>query len=296
MESAAPAIVLPPPESEPNRVVFRSWTDYLRPTTLAFVAVHAIAIAGVVVFGWSWRGAALAVGMYFVRMVVVTAGYHRYFSHRSFKTSRWFQFLLAIAAQTSGQKGVLWWASHHRWHHKYSDMPEDVHSVRRNGFWHAHVGWVLDRHWDDTDPKMITDLTKYRELRVLNHSAVSQLPTIALAVACLLLGGWHGLLWGFFVSTVMLWHGSFSINSLAHLIGRRRYETTDDSRNSLALALITTGEGWHNNHHHYQSSANQGFRWWQIDVTYYVLNVLAALGLVWDLRRPPRAVVTGTAT
>ena len=151
MQSTAPATALP--VSSPTRTVkAMTWSDYLRPTTLAFVAVHAVAIAGVVVFGWSWRGAALAVGMYFVRMVIVTAGYHRYFSHRSFKTSRWFQFLLAIAAQTSGQKGVLWWASHHRWHHKHSDTPADVHSVRWRGFWYSHVGWVLSSDWNDTAP------------------------------------------------------------------------------------------------------------------------------------------------
>ncbi len=273
----------------------RSWTDYLRPTTLAFVAVHAAAVLGVVLLGWSWRGLALALAMYFIRMVLVTAAYHRYFSHRSFKTSRWFQFLLALAAQSSGQKGVLWWASHHRWHHRHSDLPGDVHSVRRDGFWHAHVGWILGRHWDHTDPRLIGDLTRYRELRVLDHPAVSQLPTIALALGCLLAGGWHGLIWGFFVSTVLLWHGSFSINSLAHLWGKRRFPTADDSRNNLLLALITTGEGWHNNHHHYQSSANQGFRWWEIDVTYYVLNLLAFFGLVWDLRCPTQAAFAGEA-
>jgi stearoyl-CoA desaturase (delta-9 desaturase) len=283
--SAAPALPQTPPS--------RSWTRYLRPTTLAFGAVHLAAVAGVAVLGFSWRGLVLALAMYFVRMVIVTAAYHRYFSHRSFKTSRWFQFLLALAAQSSGQKGVLWWASHHRWHHKHSDDALDVHSAKRNGFWYAHVGWVLGSAWNETDRSLIGDLAKYPELRVLDHAAVSQLPTIALAVGCLLLGGLHGLVWGFLVSTVLLWHGTFSINSLAHLWGKRRYPTNDDSRNNLALAIITTGEGWHNNHHHYQSSANQGFRWWEVDVTYYVLSLMAALGLVWDLRRPPPAALAG---
>jgi stearoyl-CoA desaturase (delta-9 desaturase) len=279
----------------PSSPPMRSWTGYLRPTAIAFGGVHLAAVVGVILLGFSWHGVALALGMYFARMVIVTAAYHRYFSHRSFKTSRWFQFLLAIAAQTSGQKGVLWWASHHRWHHKYSDQPNDVHSAKRKGFWYAHVGWILRPSWDKTDRKAIGDLTKYPELRFLDRGSVSQLPTVALALACLLLGGWHGLVWGFFVSTVLLWHGTFSINSLAHLWGRRRFATGDDSRNNLALALITTGEGWHNNHHHYQSSARQGFRWWEIDVTYYVLKLLAAAGLVWDLRRPPRAALAGAA-
>jgi stearoyl-CoA desaturase (delta-9 desaturase) len=254
--------------------------------------VHLAAVVGAVYY-WSWSGLALAVGAYFVRMFVVTAGYHRYFSHRAFKTSRLFQFILAVGAQSAGQKGVIWWASHHRWHHKHSDTPKDVHSARLRGFWYSHVGWVLSSDWNETDPAMVADLTKYPELRFLNRGFMAVVPAVALAAAFLATGGVHALVWGYMVSTVLLWHGSFSINSLAHLFGRRRYATSDDSRNSWLLALITTGEGWHNNHHHYQSSANQGFRWWEIDVTYYLLRVMERLGLVWDLRRPPREVLDG---
>jgi stearoyl-CoA desaturase (delta-9 desaturase) len=249
-----------------------------------------VALAGVLFTGWSWRGAALAVALYFVRMVVVTMGYHRYFSHRTFKTSRAFQFLLALGAQSAAQKGVLWWASHHRWHHKHSDTDADPHSAKRRGFWHAHLGWILGQDWDETRLELVGDLAKFPELRFLNRPSVQLLPALLLAIACLALGGVPGLVWGFFVSTVLLWHGTFTINSLCHMFGRRRFETTDDSRNSLALALLTTGEGWHNNHHHYQSSARQGFRWWEIDVTFYVLKALAAVGLVWDLRPAPPSV------
>jgi stearoyl-CoA desaturase (delta-9 desaturase) len=274
------------PVSPPN-------VGYLRVTSLAFWGVHVAAVVGVIALGWSWSGAALALGSYLVRMIVVTAGYHRYFAHRSFKTSRAFQFLLALGAQSAAQKGVLWWASHHRWHHKYSDTPQDVHSVRQRGFWYAHIGWVMGLEWDKTDHTLVADLAKFPELRALDRWGVHLLPTVALALAFLFVGGATGLVWGYFVSTVLLWHGSFSINSLAHLWGKRPYDTSDDSRNNLVLALITTGEGWHNNHHRYQSSANQGFRWWEIDLTYYVLRMLALLGLVWDLRRPPREVVLG---
>ena len=189
---------------------------------------------------------------------------------------------------------MLWWAGHHRHHHKHSDGPQDIHSARRSGFWHSHIGWILGPDWDHTNTALIGDFAKFPELRVLNHSAVNILPAVALAFAFCALGGWHALVWGFFVSTVMLWHGSFSINSLSHLFGKRRYETGDDSRNNWALAILTTGEGWHNNHHHYQSSANQGFRWWEIDVTFYVLRVLEVFGLVWELRRPSPAVIAGT--
>lgn len=267
------------------------WWSYIRVTTMAFWGVHLAALIGVILCGFSWSGVALAVGVYFVRMFVVTAAYHRYFSHRSFKTSRWFQFVLALGAQSAAQKGVIWWASHHRWHHKHSDTEKDVHSADRRGFWYAHFGWIMRPDWNDTDVSGVPDLVRYPELRFLNHPAVAQLPTVALALAFLIFGGGYGLAWGYFVSTVLLWHGSFSINSLAHLIGRRRYETGDLSRNSLFLALLTTGEGWHNNHHHYQSSARQGFRWWQVDVTYYLLRLMALTGLIWDVREPPRHVV-----
>jgi stearoyl-CoA desaturase (delta-9 desaturase) len=253
-----------------------------------FWLVHAAAVAGVIHYGWSWSGLTLAVGVYFVRMFVVTAAYHRYFSHRAFKTSRAFQLLLAIGAQSAAQKGVIWWASHHRWHHKHSDTPLDPHSAKLRGFWHSHIGWILSDEWRRTNESMVGDLMKYPELRILNRTAFALLPAVGLALAFFLLGGVHGLVWGFFVSNVMLWHGSFSINSLSHLFGRRRYATTDDSRNNWLLAIITTGEGWHNNHHHYQSSARQGFRWWEIDVTYYLLRLMALCGLIWDLRPPPR--------
>jgi stearoyl-CoA desaturase (delta-9 desaturase) len=276
--------VLPPPPR-------LSWLSYIRATTVLFWGVHLTALLGVLYCGWSWHGAALALGSYYIRMFVVTAGYHRYFSHRAYKTSRLFQFLLAVGAQSAAQKGVLWWAGHHRWHHKHSDTQKDVHSAKLRGFWFANLGWILRDEWTDTDTGMVSDLARFPELRLLNNPAVAMVPTVLLAVAFLWIGGLSGLVWGYFVSTVLLWHGSFSVNSLAHVFGRKRYETGEESRNSWWLALVTTGEGWHNNHHFYQSSANQGFHWWQIDVTYYVLRLMEAVGLVWDLRRPPRELI-----
>jgi stearoyl-CoA desaturase (delta-9 desaturase) len=232
-----------------------SWRGDVRVTTLLFAMVHLTAILGGIWF-WSWRGVTLALASYLVRMVIVTAGYHRYFSHRAFKTSRAFQFLLAVAAQTVGQRGVIWWASHHRWHHKQSDTPLDVHSPRQRGFWYAHLGWVLSSNWNETAPAMVKDLTRFPELRFLNRGVGEIAPMVGLGLAFLglaflVLGGVHAFVWGFLVSSVLVWHGSFAINSLAHVFGRRRYETPDDSRNSFLLALATTGEGWHNNHHRY---------------------------------------------
>jgi stearoyl-CoA desaturase (delta-9 desaturase) len=258
---------------------------------VAFWGVHVAALVGAIVCGVSWAGIALAVGVYFARMFVVTAAYHRYFSHRSFKTSRWFQFVLALGAQSAAQKGVIWWASHHRWHHKYSDTDKDIHSAEKRGFWHSHLGWIMRPEWNDTDDAGVPDLKKFPELRFLNHPAIAMLPTVALALAFLIFGGLHGLVWGYFVSTVLLWHGSFSINSLSHVFGDKRYDTGDSSRNNWLLAILTTGEGWHNNHHHYQSSVRQGFHWWQIDITYYLLRLLSFTGLIWDLRQPPRHAV-----
>jgi len=254
-----------------------------------FFAVHIAAVAGIFWFGWSWSGALLAVALYYVRMFGVTGAYHRYFSHRAYRTSRAFQFLLALLAMTSVQKGVLWWASHHRTHHRNSDQPNDVHSVLHDGFWWSHVGWIISSKYDSTDLSKVKDLARFPELRFLDRFHV--LVPIAYATALYLIGGTWALFWGFFVSTTLLWHGTFTINSLTHVFGSQRYVTTDNSRNHWLLAVITMGEGWHNNHHYYQRSVNQGFFWWEIDPTYYVLRVLSWVGLVWDLHTPPPHVL-----
>ncbi len=229
--------------------------------------------------------------LYFIRMFAVTGVYHRYFAHRSYKTSRWFQFVLAFLAQTSSQKGALWWAAHHRHHHKYSDQPQDVHSPVQRGFFYSHVGWMFD-NTDATDYAKIKDFAKYPELVFLNK--FWWIPPTLLGFGVWLALGWSGLLIGFSLSTVLLWHGTFTINSFTHIVGKRVYPTTDASKNSMFFALITMGEGWHNNHHYYQASTRQGFHWWQIDMTYYILKMLSWVGLVWDLREPPAEVIAGT--
>lgn len=260
---------------------------------LPFLAVHFACLSAFFIkFQWSYLIACLAI--YYLRMFFVTAGYHRYFSHRSFKTSRWFQFVMAVMATTSTQKGVLWWAANHRHHHRYSDTEEDLHSPTLSGFWWSHVGWILSDQYHETQVELISDFHKYPELRWLNRYHL--VPPVILATSLFLIGGWGLLVWGFFISTVMLWHSSFTVNSLSHVFGRRRYETSDTSRNSLLLALLTMGEGWHNNHHHYMASARQGFFWWEVDVTYYVLKALSWLRIVWDLRQPPHAVLEPTAS
>lgn len=260
---------------------------YRRLNTLPFIIMHLL-LLGIFFTGVTWESVVVCVVLYFVRMFGVTAGYHRYFSHRTFKTSRLGQFLLAFLAETSAQKGVLWWAAHHRHHHRYSDLPEDVHSPVQRGFWYSHVGWLFDGT-SKTRFERIRDMAKYPELRFLNTFWL--LPPTILGVSTYFLFGASGLFVGFFLSTVLLWHGTFTINSLSHVWGKRRYQTTDDSRNNWILALITLGEGWHNNHHHYMLSTRQGFFWWEIDITYYLLKFFSWLGLVWDLREPPAEVV-----
>ena len=270
-----------------------AFRDQVNLKSVPFWGVHIAAVAGVAILGWSWSGFALAMGLYFVRMFGITAGNHRYFSHRTYKMGRGMQLAMAIVGTTSVQKGVLWWAAHHRAHHKYSDEPQDIHSVRQRGFWWAHVGWILSLEHDETDWKRIPDLARFPELVWLNryHLVV----TIVFATMLYLAGGAWALVWGFCVSTVLLWHGTFTINSLSHVFGRRRYQTTDDSKNNWLLALITMGEGWHNNHHHYQRATSQGFFWYEVDVTFYALKVLAALRLVSDLHTPPDHVLARPA-
>ena len=257
-------------------------------SSVPFVLFHVAALSVFrVKFHWWYPLACLF--LYGTRMFFVTAGYHRYFSHRSFKTSRWFQFVIAFMAMSSSQKGVLWWAAHHRHHHRYSDEDEDVHSPTLFGFFWAHIGWILSDKYNDTRLHYIGDFAKFPELRWLDKYYLVA-PT-ALGVVLWLIGGWGLFAWGFCLSTVMLWHGTFTINSLSHLFGNRRYETTDTSRNNWLLALVTLGEGWHNNHHHYMAAARQGFYWWEVDITYYGLKLLNSLGLIRELRQVPAHIL-----
>jgi stearoyl-CoA desaturase (delta-9 desaturase) len=251
-------------------------------TSAPFLAFHLIPLSAVVV-GVTARALIMCAVLYAVRMFFVTAGYHRYFSHRSYRLPRWAQLVMALGGTTAMQKGPLWWAAHHRDHHRYSDTDLDVHSPLR-GFWWSHVGWILSDKHKGTDERRIRDLAKYPELRwVERHDWVAP---AALAGASFLVGGLPGLVIGFGLSTVLLWHGTFLVNSLAHVMGRRRYATSDSSRNSWIIALLTHGEGWHNNHHHHQSSARQAHRWWEWDPSYYVLWGLSKVGIVRDLKRP----------
>jgi stearoyl-CoA desaturase (delta-9 desaturase) len=273
--------------------------DWVR--VIPFVILHAGCL-GVIWVGWSPVAVAAAVAFYFVRMFAVTGIYHRYFSHKTYTTSRPFQFLLALWGGTTVQRGPLWWACHHRHHHQHSDGAEDAHSPHVHGFWWSHIGWITSRRNFPTDYGKVRDLARYPELVWLNRFDT----VVPMATGCAVWGlgrllevyaptlgtnGWQMLTWGFFISTTALFHGTSCINSLAHLMGRRRFQTGDDSRNSFILALVTLGEGWHNNHHRYMSSTRNGFYWWEIDPTYYGLRLLARTGLIRGLKPVPQSVL-----
>jgi stearoyl-CoA desaturase (delta-9 desaturase) len=266
-----------------------------------------VACVGLFFVGFSWIALAALIVTYAVRVFALTAGYHRYFSHNSYKTSRAFQFLLAFLGGSSAQMGALWWAAHHRHHHLHADTPEDIHSPHIKGLFWSHLGWIMCRKYATTELQRIPDFARFPELRFLDRFHV--LPPLALAVGLYLLGnklavaapglgtsGWQLVMWGFFLSSVFVYHATFCINSLTHMVGTRRFNTKDKSRNSMLLALITFGEGWHNNHHRYPVCTRQGLYWWEIDLTYYILKALSWVGIVWDLREPPARLYEEAAT
>ncbi len=292
----------------------RNWVDSSTPAeplgsadriawlrVLPFLGLH-LSCGAVFWVGVSKTALLVAAGLYVVRMFAVTAFYHRYFAHRSFRTSRALQFVFAVIGATSVQRGPLWWAAHHRNHHLHADTTLYPHSPHLRGILWSHMGWFLTSNGFQTHWKRIPDLVRYGELRWLDRFDIAA--PLALALILYALGAWVGsvkpasgitgaqmLVWGFCISTVVLFHATVTINSLAHRFGTRRFATRDASRNNLWLALLTFGEGWHNNHHFYPGSARQGFRWWEIDLTYYVLRLMALCGLVQGLKPVPARVL-----
>jgi stearoyl-CoA desaturase (Delta-9 desaturase) len=264
--------------------------DSVRPTVIPFVLFH-LAVLGVFWSGFTTGAVITCIALYVVRVFGITAGYHRLLSHRAYKAGRVTQFLIVLCGALAMQRGPLWWAAKHREHHSDSDTPADAHSPRHYGFWGAHVGWIF-RKRADADMSLIQDFAKYPELRWLQKHEYA--PGILLGAACLLIGGAPGFFVGFVLSTMLVYHATFMINSLAHVFGRQRYLTGDDSRNNWLLAIIALGEGWHNNHHYYPASARNGFFWYEYDVTWYVLKLLERCGLVWDLKTPPKSVLENT--
>ena len=268
--------------------------------SIPFIVLH-VGCLGVIWTGWSWTAVGLAVFLYVVRMFAITGIYHRYFCHRAYQTSRPVQFLFGLVGLTAVQRGPLWWAAVHRHHHAHSDEPVDTHSPVTKGFLWSHVGWLTSSRNFPTDYRMVRDLQKFPELVFLNRFDL--IGPLLLLVFLAVLGSalqafapglgtnaWQLIVWGFFISTTVLFHATCAINSFAHTLGSKRFPTGDESRNSLVLAILTLGEGWHNNHHRYQACARQGFYWGEIDVSYYIIRLMGSLGLVWDIRTVPAKV------
>lgn len=273
--------------------------DWLR--AVPFILMN-LSCLFVFVVGFSWAAFITAIVVCYVRIFSIGAFYHRYFSHRAFKTNRFWQFIFAIFGSSAVQRGPLWWASHHRRHHSQADEVTDVHSPVHHGFWWSHMGWFLSKRNYYYDAKNISDLSKFPELVFLDRYDI--LVPVLLGISMYGFGellhhfvpswgtdGWQMLVWGFSISTILLFHITVSINSVAHKFGKRSYKTKDNSRNNWLLALLTFGEGWHNNHHHYPASASQGFHFWQIDITYYILLLFKKLGMIWDVKIVPKEIL-----
>lgn len=282
-----------------DREEVKRQVDWLRVVPLILLHAGCLLVFWV---GWSPVAVIGALVLYLVRMFAVTGFYHRYFSHKAFKTNRFWQFVFAVTGNAAVQRGPLWWASHHRHHHRFADQNNDVHSPLQHGFWWSHIGWLTSRGNFPTRVKYIQDWARFPELRWINRfdtvvpillAGVIYLTGVLLEKFAPSLGtnGLQLLVWGFFISTVVLLHATFTINSLDHMFGTRRYDTRDTSRNNALLAILTLGEGWHNNHHHFAISARQGFMWWELDITYSMLVLFSWLGVIRNLRPVPQDVI-----
>lgn len=262
---------------------------------IPFIALH-VACLAVFYVGYSHTALLVMVISYLIRMFAITAFFHRFFSHKTFKTFPWVQVVFAIIGTSATQRGPLWWAAHHRNHHRHSDQDADVHTPGK-GFWESHMLWFLRKKNFPTNHGQVKDLTAVKSLYWIDR--YDMLFPVLYGLFLYLLGSWVAasypslgtsggqfLVWGYFISTVLLAHVTFSINSIAHLIGKRDYQTNDNSKNNFVLAVLTLGEGWHNNHHCAPGSIRQGFKGWQIDISFYVLKCMEWCGLIWDVKYP----------
>ena len=269
--------------------------DWFR--VIPFILIHFGALAAL----WThfeWYLVWVALFLFVIRMFAITGFYHRYFAHKTFKTSRLMQFIFAFIGSTAAQRGPIWWASHHRRHHLNSDRHNDHHSPHTHHFLWSHMGWFLAKKNFLTDRKVVRDLIRFKELVLIDR--FDWLPPVLLLLSLFVIGeylsltsgisGLNMVIWGFCVSTILVYHCTFAVNSIAHLWGTQRYNTKEESKNNFFVALLTFGEGWHNNHHHYPGSIRQGFYWWEVDLTYYALRFLSFLGIVYNLRTVSKAI------
>jgi len=254
---------------------------------IAFItAVHLVALLGFYTF--SWRALLVGALLWWVTgSLGIGVGFHRLFTHQGFKAQRWLERFLAVCGTLAVQGGPIAWVAGHRLHHAYSDRELDPHNSRR-GFWWAHIGWVLYR-----DPKLgklegygryAKDLAADPFMLFLDRRYI--VLQAALGLLLLALGGWSAVIWGIFVRLVFGWHCTWLVNSAAHTFGYQSYDSHDESRNCWWVALLSYGEGWHNNHHAFPRSARHGLKWYEFDQNYLVIRALRFLGLVWDVKVP----------
>ena len=253
-------------------------------TCIILVWFHVQAAAAFLSF--SWTNVSVALALYWVAVGLgISMGYHRLHTHRGYKTFKWFEYFLAICGTLTLEGGPIFWVATHRLHHQYSDEPEDPHTPRVNGFW-AHMGWIIfgEAHHNDTERmgRYAPDLGRDRFYRWL--TTYHWVPLTTLGFVLLAIGGWGLVNWAIFLRVVVGLHATWLVNSATHMWGRRRFATKDESRNTWWVALLTFGEGWHNNHHAHPTSSRHGLAWYELDVTWLALKLLRALGLVWNVR------------
>ena len=256
-----------------------------------------LSVVLVFISGYSFTALITFLVLFLVRLFVITGFFHRYYSHRSYQTSRWFQFLLTFIGTSAGQQGPLSWATSHITHHQHADAEDDPHSPVLNSGFYAHIGWLLQKDALSTNDKIVKPFTKYPEIVFLDryHYIGTTSLIISLALLGMLLSEHYPELgtsalqlvsWGFILSTLLILHGACLVNSVGHLYGYRRFKTKDNSHNVWWLFPLTLGDNWHNNHHHAPKSASFSYAWWEVDIIYLCILILEKLGLVWNVKKP----------
>lgn len=277
----------------------RTFTEPISWVTVFFMSVfHLGAIAAL--FMINWGAIALAVLLLWVAgSLGVGMGYHRLLTHRGYKTPKWVEYFLTVCATLALEGGPFFWVAVHRLHHQNSDKAGDPHSPRDGGFW-AHMGWIMTgRVMHNGSAELLPYVPDLRKDRF--HTWISKwhwVPITILGLLILALGGWPYLMWGIFFRTVIGLHATWLVNSATHIWGSQRFPTGDTSTNSFWVAMLTFGEGWHNNHHAHPQSARHGLAWYEFDLNWYGISALRMLGLAWDIKLPrsqpleePKAVV-----
>ena len=274
-----------------RRKMFSKSNDWVVFGWIAFM--HLGCLAAFSTFSWKALGVTLFL-WWFTGCLGITLGYHRFFTHRSFSTPKPVQYFLAVCGSLAGEAGPIAWVAAHRYHHTYSDTDKDPHSPLKGFLW-AHMSWLFGREDFladfDSYKRYTPDMANDKFLVWLDKWHI--VPSFILAGILYAMGGWPFVVWGIFVRSVIVYHVTWFVNSASHMWGYRSYKTTDDSRNNWWVAILAFGEGWHNNHHAFQRSARHGFRWWEVDVTYRMIQLLWMMGLASDIHLPVQSDATG---